>query len=153
MYNPGETLMTPERRALIEQNWRRTLDGIPTLLGRLAYLASLRNPATCVYEHAGLAGRIGSDEAEALLARSHAEVFRQWLGLKLREQEDELREYFNSLDAGAGQIVRNWLTIEPYSGWIPADSRDAERELFRTDLEIVLAKLRGAFDVTVPDRE
>jgi hypothetical protein len=31
--------------------WRRTLSQIPSQFGRIAWLASLRNPNTGVYEH------------------------------------------------------------------------------------------------------
>ena len=143
--------MTPERQAMIEDNWRRTLSGIATVVGRLAYLSSLRNPSTGVYEHAGLAGRIGREECEALLARSHVEVFRQWLDLKLARQREELEEYFSELDAGKGEILGNWLSLEPFLSWIPADSRNVERELFRIDLEAVLEKLRTEYGVASRD--
>ena len=38
----------------LAESWRRTLAGVPTLPGRLEYLASLRNAHSGQYEHFGL---------------------------------------------------------------------------------------------------
>jgi hypothetical protein len=54
--------MASGRQAILEESWRRTIGGISTLLGRLAYLASLRNVNTGFYEHFGLAERVGAAE-------------------------------------------------------------------------------------------
>lgn len=44
-----------------EDLWRRTLSGIPSIYGRLAFLASLRDVNTGRYEHHGLAMIFGAE--------------------------------------------------------------------------------------------
>ena len=43
------------RLAAVEHSWRQTLEGIPTQIGKLAYLASLRTGQAAQYQHYGLA--------------------------------------------------------------------------------------------------
>jgi hypothetical protein len=144
--------MTPDKEAAIAESWQRTLSRIPTILGRLAYLASLRNANSGQYEHFGLAQRIGSGEVDRLIRRSHLVLFQQeWLCFGLQRQKQELEDYFDGLDGDKREIVANWLSIEPYSGWIPADSRDVERQLFLTDLQIVLDLVRSDYGVASRD--
>ncbi len=59
--------MAVERQALHADYWQRTLTGIATVLGRLAYLASLRNVNTGTYEHFGLAEKVGVDDVDRLI--------------------------------------------------------------------------------------
>src|SRR5580704_70373 len=143
--------MASDRQALLEESWRRTVARIETLLGRLAYLASLRNVNTGIYEHFGLAERIGPDEVDRLIRRNHLEVFQEWLCFNLARQREELESYFAELDGDRREILSNWLVIGPYAGWIPADSRDVERKLFYTDLEAVLEVIRNEFGVASRD--
>ena len=121
------------------------------MLGRLSYLASLRNPNTGSYEHVGLAERVGSAEADGLLRRSHLEVFQEWLCFGLERQKDELEEYLSALDGDKREIIANWLSLEPYAVWVPAESRDVERKLFYTDLAIVLDLIRADYGVASRD--
>src|SRR6185312_10599208 len=143
--------MPSERQAAIAESWRKTLAGIESPLGRLAYLASLRNQNKGVYEHFGLAERIGEDEADAVIRRSHLHTFQEWLCFGLERQKEELEAYFASLDGDRGKILANWLTLGPYASWIPAESREVERKLFYTDLETVLELIRNEAGVASPD--
>src|SRR5271154_1725230 len=72
---PERRLLSSNREAAIAESWQRTLGAIPTLIGRLAYLSSLRNANTGSYEHFGLAQRIGEDEVDRTLRRSHMNTF------------------------------------------------------------------------------
>ncbi len=143
--------MTPNREAALAATWRRTLEGIPAILGRLAYLASLRNPNTGTYEHAGLADRVGAAETDRLLRRSHLEVFQEWLCFGLERQRDELEEQLSSLKGNTREIIATWLSLEPYAVWVPAESRDVERKLFYTDLAIALELVRSEYGVASRD--
>ena len=140
--------MSPNNRdAVLAESWRRTLAGIPTILGRLAYLASLRNTNTGTYEHFGLAQRVGAAEVDRLLRRSHLEVFEEWLCFGLQRQKHELDEYISDLEGDKREILANWLSLEPYGIWVPTESRDVERKLFYTDLEVVLELIRNEYGV------
>lgn len=143
--------MTPNREAVLAESWQRTLAGIPTCLGRLAYLAGLRNVNTGMYEHFGLAQRIGDHEADKLLRRSHLEIFNEWLCFGLQHQKTELNEYLSEQEGYRSRILENWLSLEPYAAWVPAESRDVERKLFYTDLEIILELVRTECGVASRD--
>ena len=143
--------MASDRQAILAESWRRTIAGIGTLLGRLAYLASLRNVNTGTYEHFGLAERVGTSEVDLLIRRSHLEVFQQWLCFSLERQKEELEAYFAGLEGDRREILSNWLVLGPYAAWVPADSRDVERRLFYTDLEMVLELIRNESGVASRD--
>jgi hypothetical protein len=142
--------MTPNRDVLYD-SWQRTLRGISTYPGRLAYLASLRSIHSGVYEHFGLAQKVGEGEVDRLLRNSHIELFQEWLCFGLERQKEELEEYFSELPGDKREIIAAWLSIEPYSAWVPADSRDVERKLYYTDLSVVLDLLRADYGVSSRD--
>ncbi len=143
--------MSPNREAAVADSWQRTLAAIPTLLGRLAYLASLRDSNTGTYQHFGLAQRIGENEVDRIVRRSHLTLFQEWLCFGLERQKQELDEYFSGLDGDRREIVSNWLTLEPYAHWVPAESRDVERKLFHADLAVVLELVRTEYGVASRD--
>lgn len=143
--------MAINREPAAAESWQRTLSKIPTQLGRLAYLASLRDVNKGTYEHFGMAQRIGEVEVNRILRRSHLAVFQEWLCFGLERQKRELEEYFSGLEGDRREIVSNWLTLEPYGNWVPADSRDVERKLFYADLGVVLELMRSDYGVASPD--
>jgi hypothetical protein len=139
--------MDADRESLLAENWQRTLSRISSYPGRMAYLASLRNIHSGAYEHFGLAQRIGETDADRLIRRSHIEIFQEWLCFGLERQKRELEDYFSDLPGDKREIIANWLSIEPYGTWIPADSRDVERKLYFTDLSVVLDLIRADYGV------
>jgi hypothetical protein len=143
--------VSPNRQAAIAESWQRTLGTIPTVIGRVAYLASLRNVNTGSYEHIGLAQKIGENEVDRLLRRSHTSIFQEWLCFGLERQKEELEEYFSTLEGDRREIIANWLTLEPFGNWVPGESRDVERKLFLADLAIVLEIIRAEYGVASRD--
>lgn len=143
--------MAPERDSPVYETWQRTLGQISTVLGRLAYLASLRDANTGSYRHFGIAQRYGETETDRILRRSHMDVFQQWLCFGLEQQKSEVEEYFAELGGEQREILANWLQLHPYGNWIPAESRDAERKLFNADLGVVLEIIRAECGVASPD--
>ena len=143
--------MASDRQAVLAESWKRTIAGITTSLGRLAYLASLRNVNRGTYEHFGLSERVGAAEVDSLIRRSHLEAFQQWLCFSLERQKEELEEYFAGLEGDRREILSNWLVLNPYASWVPAESRDVERKLFYTDLEMVLELIRSESGVASRD--
>jgi hypothetical protein len=142
--------MSANWESILSDSWRHTLSNIPTFPGRLAYLASLRNHSG-VYEHFGLAQRVGDGEADRMIRRSHVEVFQEWLCFGLERQRRELEDYFLGLPGDKREIISAWLSVEPYAAWIPADSRDVERKLYYTDLSVVLELIRADYGVSCRD--
>jgi hypothetical protein len=131
--------------------WRNTLSQIPTLFGRLVYLSSLRDTNSGVYEHYGLAQVFGSKEADRTLRQSHSQVFASWLNLNLEQQKGELEDYLAGLEEDIQSILTNWIRLAPYRNLIPTRAREVERQLYLTDLEVVLELLRFDHDVASPD--
>jgi hypothetical protein len=143
--------VNPNREAAAAESWQRTLAAIPTLIGRVAYLSSLRNAHTGSYEHFGLAQRVGEDEVDRILRRSHMSVFQEWLSFGLERQKDQLDEYFSELEGDKREIISNWLTLEPWNNWVPGESRDVERKLFNADLAVILELIRVEYGVASRD--
>jgi hypothetical protein len=143
--------VSSNREASVAESWQRTLSAIPTLIGRVAYLSSLRNAHTGSYEHFGLAQRVGEDEVDRILRRSHVTVFQEWLCFGLERQKEELDEYFSALEGDKREIVSNWLTLEPWNNWVPGESRDVERKLFGADLAVILELIRVECGVSSRD--
>jgi len=139
--------LSPEFQAAVSENWRRTLDQIPTVIGRLAFLASLRSAATGTYEHFGLSQRMGPEAANDLLRRIHLEVFENWLCFGLERQKEEVEEYLSSLGSDRREVLWNWLHVKPWTAWVPAESRDVERTLYDTDISAVVELLRIEYAV------
>ena len=148
LYNAQKMINREDAAA---DSWRRTLAGIPTVIGRIAYLASLRNVHTGHYEHTGLAQRIGEDGAERIIRRSHIGAFQEWLCFGLERQKQELDEYLSGLEGGKSEVIAGWVAIEPWNNWVPGESRDVERKLFSADLAVILELIRAENGVASRD--
>ena len=141
----------PFRAGAPEDLWRHTLSQIPTRLGRLAYLASLRDHNTGRYEHHGFAQAYGAEAADRAMRESHEAQFAEWLAQELRSQKSDLEEYLRSLGEGLGRLVEVWMRLAPYRGYVPTAVRAADRALFQADLETLLEVLRSGLGVSHPD--
>jgi hypothetical protein len=133
--------------------WRNTLTRIPTVFGRLAYLASLRDPNTGAYLHCGLAQAFGEDKAARVLRDTHEEVFAEWLCFTLEQQKADLDLYLSALEGERRAIIETWIQLSPFRSMVPASVRSVERELYTADLEAILELLRSECGVACPDRD
>lgn len=131
--------------------WRNTLERIPTVFGRMQYLASLRDSNTGDYRHFGLAQRFGEPEARAAIRDSHLKTFADWLAFNLEEQKNELQGYLDDLEGDKKTIVENWIRLNSLRNCIPVETREVERQLYLTDLATVLELLRYEYAVVLPD--
>ncbi len=137
----------------VEDLWRYTLSQIDTVFGRLEYLASLRNHHTGRYEHFGLEQRFGPEQSDATLRKSHEQIFADWIGFSLERQKGELKTYFSGRDETVAEIMDSWLRVKPFATWVPASTRNAERALFLSDLDVILELVRREYGVGAPDPE
>jgi len=133
--------------------WRNTLSQIPTVFGRLVYLASLRNPNNGQYEHYGLALVFGEDEAKAALKESHTTVFNEWLTFNLEQQKADLDLYLAGLFEDKRLVVETWVRLAPYQNLIPASVRGVERRLYINDLAALMELFKNVYGVAAPDQD
>lgn len=123
--------------------WKHTLSRIPTVYGRLSYLASLRDPNSGIYRHHGLSAAFGRDASAKALKESHEQAFTEWLSFSLAEKNDDLLSYLNTLDDPPDLVVNHWLRTKLHRLQVPGSARTMERELFYRDLEALLETLRN----------
>jgi hypothetical protein len=131
-------------RGVAADLWRHTLSQIPSIFGRLAYLASLRDSNTGRYEHHGLALVYGDDESHRTLLASHEKAFSDWLSFDLENQKADLSLYFSGLSNDPGMIVDNWNKLDFHKYLVPSTASPTQRELYAADLEAVLQLFNGS---------
>ena len=143
-------------RTATEDLWRHTLSRIPTVFGRIMYLAALRDPNSGIYRHHGLSAAFGRDESNQALKESHRQAFREWLKLSLADRSRDLSLYLSDLDDPEIVVINHWLSSKLHRDQVPSSARKMERELFNQDFEILLETLRnslaGAGPVPVSSR-
>jgi hypothetical protein len=131
--------------------WRNTISQIPSVFGRLVYLASLRNENNGCYEHHGLALVFGEDEANKALKNSHAAVFAEWLSFNIEQQKADLDLYISGLFEDKRVVVETWIRLGPYKNLIPTPVRGVERRLYLADFTALLDLFKAAYGVAAPD--
>ena len=140
---PDAQAPDPGHERAVRDLWRRTLSQVPTAFGRIAYLASLRDSNTGRYQHFGLAQLYSEENADRALRQSHMQAFAEWLNYSLERQKDDLEDYLRSLDRDRERILKTWATLAPYRNLLPVEVSEAERQLFLSDLELILELLRS----------
>ena len=129
--SPANSLSARSPAAIV---WRNTLSQVPTVFGRLAFLASLRDPVSGRYSHESLVRPLGPEAADRALCNSHHQVFAEWLGFSLAEQKSDLDDYLRNATASRSAV--------DYHHLVPPTARDVERQLYVTDLETLLELLK-----------
>ena len=117
---------------------RSALSTIPSLLERLIFLTSLKDPGTGDYDERVLALKFGKEEVDRVLADEHRAVFEAWLCLNLKDQAAELERYAAKQDAPPRAVFSAWAHDKLYRRLIPPGAIKAQRDLFVTDMEVVL---------------
>lgn len=132
-----------QNRRIIEDFTLTTLAAIPSLFGRLIYLASLRDLASGRYEHAGLLALYTEEAVQQALAKCHEEIFEKVLETTLAEQEEDVRTCLEAMPGGLRATVARWQRMESYRVLIPEQSPDYLKELFCSNLRAVLEILQA----------
>lgn len=112
---------------------RKILSQIPTRFGRMVFLTSLRDSLTGRYAHPSLIELAGRDLADRTLRHSHHQIFTEWLSLNLADQKADLDDYMRA--------SRTRVEGIPYRELVPATAYDVEKQLYLTDLEVLLQLL------------
>jgi hypothetical protein len=134
-------------RSAVADVWRHTLSQIPSVFGRLVYLAALRNPNSGRYDHHGLALVFGDDDANRALKKSHKQVFADWMSFNLEQQMADLTLYMSDLPEDKKTVLQAWTKLKPYKNVLPSNAKTVERRLYLSELETMLELLRGASGV------
>jgi hypothetical protein len=128
-------------RGPVSETGRKILAHIPTRFGRLVFLSSLRDGMTGRYAHPSLIEIAGREIADRTLSHNHHRIFTEWLGLNLSDQKEDLDQYLRTSRIAPADV--------PYRELTPATAHQVERQLYLTDLEILLQLLSfegaGAF--------
>jgi hypothetical protein len=138
-------------RSAVSDLWRNTLSQIPSVFGRLVYLASLRNANSGRYEHHGLTLVFGEEDANKALKKSHIQVFREWLSFNLEQQKADLDLYLAGLYEDKRTVLTTWLDLAPYRNLAPISLRGVEKQVYTTDLKALLELMANALGVAGPD--
>jgi hypothetical protein len=95
----------------------------------------------------------GDDESDRTLRGSHQQVFAEWLCCDLQQQKEEITEYLEGLEQPLAPVLENWLRFSPYRNFLPAGTRESEKNLYLSDLDLVLHMLSREHGVACPDPE
>jgi hypothetical protein len=99
-------------------------------MGQLAFLVAMRDPRTGKYAHPALLDNFGVEVADRALSHAHHQVFMEWLRLNLADQKADLDDYL--------RVARISAAALPYRDYVPASAHEVERQLYLTDLEVIL---------------
>jgi hypothetical protein len=115
------------------EHWSEKIARIPTLFGKLAFLSTFRVPDGDGYADSGSALDYGEAETQRVLGRLHAQVFADWLNLRLQQQTADLTRYLASAENGAASLDRSALARLG-----PANAEEEELDLFVHDIGSIL---------------
>lgn len=127
-----------QNRRIIHDLTLSTLVRISNPFLRLAYLASLRDISTNVYDHAGLSALYPQPAVQQALEQCHEELFERILESPLAVQEEDLRAHLRALPNGSRSAAAQWRRLEAYRALLPADSPDYLKELFCSNVRAIL---------------
>jgi hypothetical protein len=120
----------------------RTLDGMKGYFNRLIYLASLRDYNTGRYHHYGLETRHGEKAVDEALRRCHTRTFENLVSLPLKEQTEDLLNFFESFRDEKERLPEVWQRLRSYQVLPPEKCHPMARALFDKNVEIILRILR-----------
>lgn len=120
-----------------------TLAAIPNVVGRLIYIASLRDLSSGRYEHSGLTVVYPPDAVQEALKYCHQELFSRVLEMPLSIQEQDLSECLDGMAGPPSETIAHWRQLESYRILPPEDAPDYLRELFFSNLRALLEILEA----------
>src|SRR6266403_2012143 len=117
---------------------RSVLSTISSLLERLSFIASLRDPTTGNYQERIPELKSYTAEVDHVLGVEHKILFEDWLCLNLEQQTLELDHHVSDQEAPRRAVLGEWTQQKPYQQLIPPDATRTQRELFMRDMETIL---------------
>jgi len=115
-----------------------TLSAVGGLLGKLAYLASLRR-SPGGYEHWGLQSVYGQESSERALKAAHAEVMTGVLRAPLAALEEDLRQSSRASGSTEGNYVQ--MLRECFNDLLPGERKDSPAATHLNSVLVALSSL------------
>jgi hypothetical protein len=115
-----------------------TLAAVSGLLGKLAYLASLRR-AQGQYEHWGMQAVHGAESSERALKTAHAEIVAGVLRMPLARLEDDLQESRHESGLAAQAYIQGMR--ESFEDLLPGDRKDSPEASHLNSVLVALSSL------------
>ncbi|HKW87331.1 MAG TPA: hypothetical protein VJN21_01090 [Candidatus Acidoferrales bacterium] len=133
-----ESAQFGQNQKIIEDFVAKTLTRIPGDISRLLHVAMLRDLATGRYHHDGLEALYPAVAVDQALRICHEELFEKILESTLETQATDLRRCLESFEDSLRNVAANWRETQFYRCLIPAGSPDYLRDLFCSNLNILL---------------
>jgi hypothetical protein len=133
-------LCTEERFSQANEITRQILDQTSGDFGALALLSSLSSDRSGWYHHERFGKAVPPCLASLVLRCTHEQIFLRWLDLRLEQQWKAIREHLAARHRENTETPREWQAGSQ-EALIPEVARQPERELFLSDLELVLSLL------------
>lgn len=130
--------------------WWEVLHHIFSRLGRLRVLAECRRPASAGYCHPTVTPLLGAGEADRALRAAHEQVWSDWVGGSLEQQQADLAVYLCDFHEDIDALLEAWRDTRPLLRFIPDAASAEERTLFTHNLQILVALLRNQYCLQRP---
>jgi hypothetical protein len=130
-----------QNQRVIEDFTVHTLSAIPSGMGRLLHVATLRDLSSGRYCHEGLLGIYSEPAVHQALSFCHEELFAKVLETPLAQQIVDLRVCLSAFEGTFGEIAARWRELEFYRVLVPLGTPAYLRELFCSNLRVLLELL------------
>ena len=130
-----------QNRPVIEEFAARWLSSLSTDLGRLIYVAKLRDIYVGTYRHPFLEENFPRAAVDQALAFCHQELFSKFLENSFERQALDLRLTLIGMESSPEEIAARWLELELYCSFVPTGAPADLRDLFVSKIRSMLAAL------------
>ena len=129
--------------------FRQTVLQIPSIFGRLSYLASLRDPRDLRYRHVLFSRVLHRVSAHEILLRTHRQVFHSWLLLTLEEQTRDFCKFLGDRREECSASALGLWARRAARDIAPPGTLLPELEQFETEMELIVELTVGP----MPERD
>ncbi len=143
----AESLPVDPAAAYALRIWEEYVRATPSVFGRLAFLASLRDPATGRYRHVRLSPLLGAETADRFLRDRHRATFAEWLTFNLQQQSSDFECFLSGTKGYKRQNLLMFTVIIPRAWYAPEEAAEHELRLFLADFEAILTPLQAEYGI------